>query len=169
MLLDTLQADLRTAQLNRDEVRISTLRLLLSEVKNREIALRQSSPQQNSEQAEQTSLSDDDVINIIQRELKKRKEAAEGFRSGGREDSATKEELEAKVLADYLPQQMNNEELTKLVSDTISEACQLALVNGSEKPSLQDMGKIIRSVMEKVKGRADGGTVSALVKEKLSK
>ena len=161
MLLDKLQADLRKAQLNRDEVRISTLRLLLSEVKNREIALRQSSPQ--------TSLSDGDVINIIQRELKKRKEAAEGFRSGGREDSAAKEELEAKVLADYLPQQMNNEELTKLVSDTISEACQLALVNGSEKPSLQDMGKIIRSVMEKAKGRADGGAVSALVKEKLSK
>lgn len=155
-MLDKIQNDLKKAQLNRDEVKVSTLRLLLSEVKNGEIAKRE-------------PLSDNDVISIIQRELKKRKEAAAGFRAGGREESATKEELEGKVLETYLPSQLSQEELTKIVLDTISEACQLALVNGSEKPSLQDMGKIIRLVMDKSAGRADGGTVSAIVKEKLSK
>lgn len=154
MLLDQLQTDLKNAQLARDEVKVSTLRLLLSEVKNREISKGE-------------GLSDEDVISVVQREVKKRKEAAEGFRSGGREESAVAEGLEAKVLEAYLPSQLSNEELTKLVEDTISEACQLALVNGSEKPSLQDMGKIIGLVMGKVKGRADGGTVSAMVKEKL--
>ena len=153
-MLDKIQTDLKNAQLNRDEVKISTLRLLLSEIKNGEIS-------------KGGLLSDNDVISIIQRELKKRKEAAAGFRSGGREESALKEELEAKVLMGYLPAQISSEELTKIIEDTVSEACQLALVNELEKPSLQDMGKIIRLVMEKVKGRADGGTVSALVKERL--
>ena len=151
MLLDKLQEDLKEAQLNRDEVRVSTLRLLLSEVKNGEIAFRQSSGQ--------AGLSDSDVVNIIQRELKKRKEASEGFRSGGREDSAAKEELEAKILADYLPQQMNNEELTKLVDMTINEL---------GATSIADMGKVIGVVMGKAKGRTAGSTVSSLVKEKLS-
>ncbi len=145
-MLDKIQTDLKNAQLNRDEVKVSTLRLLLSEIKNGEISKGE-------------SLSDNDVIGIIQRELKKRKEAAAGFRSGGREESALKEELEAKVLSSYLPAQISSEELTKIIEDTIS----------LERPSLQDMGKIIRLVMEKVKGRADGGTVSALVKERLAK
>lgn len=151
MLLDKLQADLKNAQLSRDEVRVSTLRLLLSEVKNKEISLRQSS--------EQAGMSDSDVVSIIQRELKKRKESAEGFRSGGREDSAAKEELEAKILADYLPQQMSNEELTKIVGDTITE---LGAV------SMQDMGRVIGTVTGKVKGKAEGSTISSLVKERLS-
>lgn len=151
MLLDKLQIDLKDAQLNRDEVRVSTLRLLLSEVKNGEIA--KGGPPAGG-------LSDEEIISIIQRELKKRKEAAEGFRSGGREDSAVKEELEAKILADYLPQQMSSEELTKLVGDTITEM---------GATSMQDMGKVMGGVMGKVAGRADGTTVSNLVKEQLSK
>ncbi len=160
MLLDQLQADLKNAQLVRDEVKVSTLRLLLSEVKNKEIEKRGSPA---------GGLSDEDIISIIQREVKKRKEAAVGFRSGGREDSAVKEELESKVLEAYLPVQLSNEELTKLVEDTISEACQLTPVSEIGVTSLQDMGKIIRLVMDKSAGRADGGTVSTLVREKLSK
>lgn len=151
MLLDQLQADLKNAQLVRDEVKVSTLRLLLSEVKNKEIEKRGSPA---------GGLSDEDIISIIQREVKKRKEAAVGFRSGGREESAVKEELESKTLEAYLPAQLSNEELTKLVEDTISEI---------GVTSLQDMGKIIRLVMDKSAGRADGGTVSTLVREKLSK
>lgn len=146
MLLDKLQADLKDAQLNRDEVRVSTLRLLLSEIKNKEIA-------------KGGVLSDEDIISVIQREAKKRKEAADGFRSGGREDSAAKEELEAKILADYLPQQMNNEELTKIVEEAINEL---------GATTIADMGKVIGVATGKVKGRADGGTISALVKEKLT-
>ncbi len=156
MLLDKLQADLKEAQLNRDEVRVSTLRLLLSEIHNTRI-------QKGAE------ISDQDIVPVIRREAKKRKEAAVGFRSGNREELALKEEAELKILEDYLPAGLTNEELTKIVLDTISEACQLALVNELGRPSLQDMGKIIRLVMEKVSGRADGGVVSALVKERLSK
>lgn len=145
-MLDRIQNDLRKAQLNRDEVKVSTLRLLLSEVKNGEISKRE-------------LLSDNDVISIIQREVKKRKEAAEGFRSGDREESAVKEELEAKVLTSYLPAQMSSEELTKLVEETIQEV---------GVSSVADMGKVIGAVMGKVKGKADGGQVSSIVKERLS-
>lgn len=103
-----LQEHLKQAQLARDEIKVSTLRLLLSEIHNTEI---------------QTggSLGDQDVIFVIQREVKKRKEAAVGFRSGEREEQAQKEEAEQKVLESYLPAQMSNEQLTKIVEETITE------------------------------------------------
>lgn len=145
-MLDRIQNDLRQAQLSHDEVKVSTLRLLLSEVKNGEIS--KGGP-----------LSDNELIAIVQREMKKRKEAAAGFRAGGREESALREELEAKVLRTYLPAQISNEELTKLVEDIINEL-------GAS--SLADMGKVMGEVMSKVAGRADGGIVSAMVKEKLT-
>ncbi|OGE31431.1 hypothetical protein A3C59_02210 [Candidatus Daviesbacteria bacterium RIFCSPHIGHO2_02_FULL_36_13] len=154
-MVDDIATALKQAQLDRDETKVSTLRLLLSEIKNAEIA-------------KGGELSNEDIISVVQKEIKKRKEAAIGFRSGGREESALKEEAESKVLEVYLPAQMEVDQLTKIIEDTISEACQLALVTGSEKPSLQDMGRIIRLVMDKVKGQADGGTVSLLVKQKLS-
>lgn len=107
-MVDKIQADLRKAQLARDEIKVSTLRLLLSEIKNAEIA-------KGSEVGEQ------DIISIIGREVKKRKEAASGFRSGSREQSAQKEEAESKILEGYLPERLSNEELTKLVETTINE------------------------------------------------
>lgn len=145
-MVDKLQTDLKAAQRARDEIKVSTLRLLLSEIKNAQIA-------------KNGDLSKEDLISVLQREAKKRKEAAEGFRKGDREDSAKKEEAELKILEGYLPSQMSNEELTKLVEDTINE------IGAS---SLQDLGKVMGVVMGKVAGRADGGTVSALVKQKLS-
>lgn len=147
MLLDQLQTDLKNAQLSRDEIKVSTLRLLLSEIKNAEIS-------------KGGILSDEDIIPIVQKEVKKRKEAAEAFKSGGREEAAGKEEAELKILESYLPSQLSNEELTKIVLDTINE------VGAS---SIADMGKVMGVVMGKTKGQADGGVVSALVKEKLSK
>ncbi|MBI2338267.1 GatB/YqeY domain-containing protein [Candidatus Daviesbacteria bacterium] len=149
MFVDQIQEDLKAAQLAKDEIKVSTLRLLLSEIKNKEIALRQSSGQ--------ASLSDSDVISVIQREAKKRKEAAEGFRVGGREESAVKEEAELKILESYLPAQLSNEELTKIVEEAIKE---------SGAVSLADMGKVMGAVMGKTGGRADGGTVSNLVKDR---
>lgn len=144
-MVDKLQQDLREAQLARDEIKVSTLRLLLSEIKNAHIA--------------KGKLSDQDVISIIGREVKRRKEAAAGFRSGGREDSAQKEEAELKILQSFLPAQLSNEELTKIIESSINEL---------GATSAQDMGKVIGAVMGKVAGQADGATVSALVKEKLS-
>lgn len=146
MLVDQLQNDLKQAQLARDEVKVSTLRLLLSEIHNVEIA-------------KGGKLSDEDVISVIQKEAKKRKEAAAGFRQGIREEQARKEEAEGAVLENYLPKQLSNEELTKIIEDTITEL-------GAK--SQIDMGKVMGVVMGKVAGRVDGGTVSALVKEKLT-
>lgn len=145
MLVDQIQKDLQQAQLARDEVKVSTLRLLLSEVNNARISKGQ-------------ELTDDDVVSVIQREVKKRKEGAAGFRSGGREDQAQKEEAELKVLESYLPQQLSNDQLTKIVEDTINEL-------GAK--SQADMGKVMRAVMSKVAGQADGNVVSAIVKQKL--
>ncbi|MBI4035847.1 GatB/YqeY domain-containing protein [Candidatus Daviesbacteria bacterium] len=146
MLLDTIQSDLKEAQLGRDEIKVSTLRLLLSEIKNAEIA-------------KGGELSDEDIVSVVQKEVKKRKEAATAFRSGGRQESAVKEESEAAILEKYLPSQLSTEELTKIVQDTINEI---------GATGVQDMGKVIGAVMGKVRGQADGGTVSALVKGKLS-
>lgn len=139
--------DLKNAQLARDEIKVSTLRLLLSEIKNAEIS-----------KGEELKL--EEVMSIIQREVKKRKEAAEGFRGGGREQQAQKEEAESKILEAYLPSQLNIEELTKIVEDSINEIGAI---------SIQDMGKVMGAVMGKVAGRADGNTVSSIVKERLTK
>lgn len=144
-MLLKIQTDLKVAQLARDEVRVSTLRLLLSEIKNREIS-------------KGGNLADPEIISIIQKEVKKRNEAAAGFRSGDREESAQKEELEAKVLESFLPAQMSSGELTKLVEETITE---LGAAGAA------DIGKVMGAVMGKAAGRADGGTVSGLVKERL--
>lgn len=145
-LRDKIKSDLKDAQLNRDEVKVSTLRLLLSEIKNQEIAKGE-------------TLSDEDTISVFQREVKKRKEAADGFRSGGREESALKEEAELKVLESYLPARLSNEELTKMVEESINEL---------GATTMADMGKVMGVVMGKVAGRSDGGMVSAMVKERLS-
>lgn len=145
MLLDELQENLKQAQLERDKIKVSTLRLLLSEIHNSEIQ-------------KGGNLSDQELISVIRREVKKRKEAAEGFRAGGREDQAQKEEAEAKILRGYLPQQLSDEELTEIVEGAINEV-------GAQ--GLQDLGKVMGAVMGRVAGRADGSRVSNIVKEKL--
>lgn len=143
---ETLRQDLKHAQLERDEIKVATLRLLLSEITNAKI-------QKGTE-----TLEDQDIVTLIQREVKKRNEAAAGFRSGNREDSAQKEEAEAEVLQIYLPEQLSNEELTKIVDTTINEV---------GATSMADMGKVIGLVMGKVGQNAQGQTVSALIKERL--
>ncbi len=145
-MVDKIQSDLKQAQLSRDEIKVSTLRLLLSEIKNAEIA-------------KGGDLGGPDIVAIVQKEVKKRKEAAIGFRSGGREEAAQKEEAEAKILEGYLPTQLSNEELTKIIETTITEV---------GATSIKDMGKVIGIVMGKVRSQADGGSVSSIVKEKLS-
>ncbi len=143
---ERIKNDLKNAQLNKDETAVSTLRLLLSEVNNLRI-------QKGGE------LSDPDIVSVIQKELKKRKEAASGFRQGNREESALKEESEAKVLEGYLPEQISDEELTKIISESI---------NNLGATSIQDMGRVIGQVLGKVGQGADGSRVSALVKQQLS-
>lgn len=145
-LVNQIQRELKEAQLSRDEIKLSTLRLVLSEIKNAQI------------NKGQQDLSEAEVTAVIQREVKKRREAAAGFRQGGREESALKEEAEQKILESYLPAQMSTEELTKIVENSITEI-------GAK--GIQDMGKVMGVVMGKVASRTDGATVSKIVKEKL--
>lgn len=143
---DKIQQDLKQAMLARDEVTTSTLRMLISEIRNTQIA-------------KGGELSDSDITSVIQKEVKRRKEAVLGFRQGGREEAALKEESEAKVLETYLPEQMTDQELIKLVESSINEL-------GAS--SIQDMGKVIGVVRTKVGDQAEGGRISALVKSRLS-
>ncbi|MBI4038101.1 GatB/YqeY domain-containing protein [Candidatus Daviesbacteria bacterium] len=147
-MLAQLQEDLKKAQLARDELKVSVLRLLLSEIHNSQILLGQ-----------EKEISDGDIILIIQREIKKRKEAALGFRQGERQQQAQKEDLEAQILAKYLPSQLSDTELTEVVDEVIKEL-------GAN--SLTDLGKVMGVVMSRVAGQVDGSRVSALVKEKLN-
>lgn len=142
-----IKENLKQAMVSRNEIEVSTLRLLLSEINNLRI-------QKRAEQLEES-----DIISVVQRELKKRKEAVEGYRKGNREELAQKEEAEAKVLEKYLPEQLSDEELTKIVED---------FINNIGAKSLADMGRVIGTVMGKVGQGASGSRVSALVKEKLS-
>ena len=145
MLLGKIQEDLKQAMLSRDRVKTSTLRLLLSELNYAKI-------QKSAE------LSDSDILAVIQKEVKKRKEGAEGFRKGNREDAAQKEDDEAKILENYLPAQISDEELTKIVED---------IINNTGASSIQDMGRVIGTVREKVGLGAEGARVSNLVRQKL--
>lgn len=150
-----IKDDLKNAQLNRDEVRVSTLRLLLSEINNAKIS-------------KGSDLTDDEIISVVQKEAKKRRESVESFKKGGREDLAHKEESELKILEEYMPQRLSNEELTKLVEEVITELEAKSLINELGAKSLNDMGKVMSSVMAKAAGRADGSIVNQIVKEKLT-
>jgi len=142
---EKLKEDLKQAQLARDEIKVSTLRLLLSEITNARIAKGE-------------DLSDEDILVVVRKEAKKRKESVEAFRNGGREEQAKKEEAELNILQAYLPAQLPIEELTKIVEDSINE---LGAV------SVADMGKVIGLVKSKVGDKADGSAISQIAKEKL--
>ncbi|MDD2823445.1 MAG: GatB/YqeY domain-containing protein [Candidatus Daviesbacteria bacterium] len=149
MLFEDLQQDLRQSQLDKNEAKVNTLRLLLSEIRYVQI---------KKNEGEDKPLSDEEIITVIQKEVKKRKEAADGFRQGGREESALKEENEAEILSQYLPKQLSDEELKIMIDEAISQ---------TGATGISDMGKVIGIVMSKVKGSADGSRISMLVKEKL--
>lgn len=144
--MDTkFKEDLKKAMLARDEVTVSTLRLLISELKNAAIA----------KGGIDTQLSEAEILAVVAKELKKRKEGALGFRQAGKEESAQKEELEAKVLEKYLPAQISDEELTKVIEEVITNLA---------ASGVQDMGRVIGAVMGKVGQGADGARVAGIVK-----
>ncbi len=144
---EKLRTDLKQAQLGRDEVKVSTLRLLLSELTYAKVA-------KGTE-----TLSDEDIISAIQKEAKKRKESIESFTKGNRPELASKEEAELNILQTYLPEQILDEELTKIVEESI---------NKTGATSMADMGKVIGMVMGQVGQKAEGAKVSSIVREKLS-
>ncbi|MBW1597913.1 GatB/YqeY domain-containing protein [Streptomyces sp. JJ38] len=147
-LKSRLQDDLTAAIKERDELRSSTLRMALSEISKEEVAGK-----------EARQLSDDEVLKVLTRETKKRREAAEAFDKGGRADSAERERAEGRLLAEYLPAQLTDEELDALVAAAIAET-------GAEGPKA--MGQVMKAVNPKVAGRAEGGRVAAAVKRALT-
>jgi len=148
-LKDRLRSDLTTAIKARDEVRSSTLRMLLTAITNAEVAGK-----------EQRELSDDDVIGVLSTEAKKRREAATAFDDGGRVEMAEKERAEAVVIADYLPAQLTSDEIAALVAAAVEQA-------GAAGEGMRAMGKVMGVVTPQVKGKADGGAVAAEVRRQL--
>lgn len=148
-LKDRLRSDLTTAMKARDDLRSSTLRMVLTAITNAEVAGKQAK-----------ELTDDDIISVLASEAKKRREAAVAFADGGRQDSADKELAEAGVIADYLPAQLTPAEVTALVASTIAEL-------GVSGEGMKAMGKVMGALQPKIKGRADGGVVSAQVRAQL--
>lgn len=148
-LKDRLRSDLTTAIKARDEVRSSTLRMVLTAITNAEVAGKES-----------RQLSDDDVVGVLSSEAKKRREAAEAFDDAGRDQMAAKERAEAEVLADYLPQQLSADEISQLVSAAIEQT-------GAAGEGMRAMGKVMGVVQPQTRGRADGAAVAAEVRRQL--
>jgi uncharacterized protein YqeY len=148
MLKEKLRTDLSVAMKARDEVRTRTLRMALTAVTNEEVSGKQA-----------RVLSDDEVVKVLQREAKKRREAAEAFAGAGRTEQAEAERAEGVVLDEYLPKQLDDEELTRIVAEAIAET-------GAEGP--RAMGQVMKVVTPKVAGRADGRRVSGEVKRQLA-
>jgi uncharacterized protein YqeY len=149
-LKSKLQEDLNAAIKGRDELRSSTLRLTLTAITKEEVS-----------GTEKRELSDDEVLKVISREAKKRREAAEAFAQGGRPESAEREKAEGELLAEYLPKQLSDDELNELVDQAVAEA----RAAGAEGPKA--MGQVMKIVNPKVAGRAEGGRVAAAVKRRL--
>jgi uncharacterized protein len=140
-VLEQVQSDVKDAMKAGERERVHALRLIVSEL--------------------QKAAKDDggDEIQVLQRERKRRLEAAEAYRDGGRADAAAAEEREAEIIASYLPAQLSDEELDAIVGNAVAES-------GASSPS--EMGKVMGLIMPKVQGRADGKRVSSLVREKLT-
>lgn len=145
-LAERVRADLGTAMKAKDEVRVSALRMLLSAFKNAEIEKR-------------GPLTDEDALGQVQKAIKMRREAADGAAKAGRADVKAREEAEAKVLEGYLPAQLGDAELDALVAATVTEA-------GAAGPA--DMGKVMKLLMPKIAGKADGAKASAAVRKRLA-
>ena len=148
-LKDRLRSDLTTAMKGRDELRSSTLRMVLTAVTNLEVSGK-----------EAREVSDEDILGVLTSEAKKRREAAQAFEDAGRADSAAKERAEAGVIAEYLPAQLSDDEVRELVTAAIAET-------GAAELGMRGMGKVMGVVQPQVKGRADGGAVAAEVRRQL--
>ena len=146
---EKLQGDLNVAMKARDEVSSATIRMLLTAITNEEVAGK-----------EKKELSDQEVITVLSREAKKRREAAEAFEAAGRADKAAAEKAEGEVISKYLPEQLSEADIQNLISEAIA-------ATGAAGP--QDMGKVMGAIKGKIAGKADGALVSGLVKAALTK
>jgi uncharacterized protein len=147
-LKERLRADLSSAMRARDQVRLRTLRMALTSITNEEVS-----------GAAARELSDDEIVKVLIREAKKRREAAEAFAAAGRAEQAAAERAEGEVLADYLPRPLTDEEVSQLVAAAIAE---------TGAAGMPAMGKVMKVVTPQVAGRADGSRVAAEVRRQLA-
>ncbi len=145
-LIAEIEDDIKESMRARDQLRIDTLRLTLTALRAAEKELGR-------------PLSEDEELQVLQRERKRRAEAAEAFRTAGREEQAEKEEDELDVIEEFMPEPLEAEELERIVDDAIAE---------TGATSFRDLGRVMADVMPQVAGRADGSEVSQLVREKLA-
>src|SRR5690348_6304308 len=147
-LKERLRADLNAAMRARDQVRMRTLRMALTSITNEEVA-----------GAAARDLTDDEIVKVLTREARKRREAAEAFSAAGRHDQAAAERAEGEVLAGYLPAQLSDDELATLVDTAIAE---------TGASGMAGMGQVMNTLTPRVAGRADGARVAAEVRRRLS-
>ncbi len=147
-LKERLRADLNDAMRARDQVRMRTLRMALSSITNEEVA-----------GTSARDLSDEEIVKVLTREARKRREAAEAFSAAGRAEQAAAERAEGEVLAGYLPAQLSDDELATLVSEAIAE---------TGASDIKGMGQVMKTLTPRVAGRADGARVAAEVRRRLS-
>jgi uncharacterized protein YqeY len=145
-LANDIEKELRAARLARDDGRRDALALVLNALRGAEKEL-------------QRPLSDDESLQVLQRERKKRVEAIEAYESAGREEMVEREELELEVLEEFMPEQLGEDELEEIIDDVIAEV---------GATSIRDLGRVMADVMPQVSGRTDGPVVSQLVREKLA-
>ncbi len=140
-----IESAMRDAMRARDQRRTSTLRMAMAAAQNRRIELGR-------------DLTDDDMIDVLGRQVKQRRESIEQFRAGGREEMARGEEAEAEILAEFLPEQLSEAELARLIEETVAST-------GASGPG--DMGRVMGALMPRTRGRADGRLASELVRRRL--
>ncbi len=145
-LIQELEGEVRDAMLARETDRRDALRLILASLRSAEKDL-------------QRPLSEDEELQVLQRERKRRSEAAEAFRAGGREEQALKEETELAILEEFMPAPLSEDDLERIVDDAIAE---------TGATNIRDMGRVMADVMPQIAGRADGSAVSQIVREKLA-
>ena len=145
-LIKELESELEQAMRDRDTVRRDALRLILASLRSAEKEL-------------QRPLHEDEELQVLQRERKRRVESIEAFEAAGREEQAAKEEAELEVLEEFMPEPLDEEDLERIVDDAIAEV---------GATSMRDLGRVMADVMPQIAGRADGSAVSQLVREKLA-
>lgn len=145
MLKEQIDADLKAAMLAKDQLTLDTLRMLRARIKNEEIA-------------KGKDFADEEIVSVIGSEVKKRKDSVTAYTEGNRPELAAKEQTEITVLLKYLPEQISEDEVRKVITETIS----------GQTFQASDFGKAMALVMPKLKGRADGSLISKILKEKLS-
>ncbi|SHJ90784.1 hypothetical protein SAMN02745227_01008 [Anaerobranca californiensis DSM 14826] len=145
-LVDRLTADMKTAMKNGDKLALSVIRMMRSEIKYAEIS--KGSP-----------LTEEDVLEVLSRECKKRRDSIEEYIKGNRQDIAAQLEKEVEIISTYLPKQLTREEIQSIIDEGLRE---------TQVSSVKEMGKLMAYIMPKVKGKADGKLVNQLVKERLS-